>query len=55
MTEGGIGGGRTKREERKYREDKGETRRGRETEKIEGGRESLWDCRGIVIMHPGSQ
>ncbi len=31
---------------KKTERDKGETRRGRETEKTERARESLWDCRG---------
>lgn len=44
----GGGGGRTRERKENTERDKGGN-----TE--QGGRESLWDCGRVVIMHPGSQ
>lgn len=56
MTEGGGGGGGGQRERRENTgRDKGGNKDVEEDRKIEGDRESLWERRRIVIMHPGSQ
>lgn len=48
------GGGQRERRENTGR-DKGGNKDVEEDRKIEGDRESLWERRRIVIMHPGSQ
>lgn len=49
-----VGGGQSERKENADR-NKGGNKKREVDRKIEGGRESLWDCRRIVIMHPRSQ